>query len=192
MTRQTDRLIRIDDNVQRILDRSRDNPEVCPHGQLDSLMLESLIKDSILDTFDSIEASTPLGEVHSKLNHLIRYVDRDEKMRLDEQTMDKFDDYMRNVDKLNAMVNEFKGCVSMSRASLVDSKELVKALAEIKEAAELAHSFHAAISSFMIVSKKMKCDYHIKIDAIYKTLCKKKPKRPCSIKKISRKKKAVS
>jgi hypothetical protein len=31
-------------------------------------------------------------------------------------------DYMKNVDKLNAMINEFKGCVAMSRAALNEKK----------------------------------------------------------------------
>lgn len=36
---------------------------------------------------------------------------------------DKYNDYMKNTDKLNSMVNEFKGCISMSRGSLVEKKE---------------------------------------------------------------------
>ena len=36
---------------------------------------------------------------------------------------DKFDNYMKNIDKLNLLVNEFKGCVSIVRACLHDKKE---------------------------------------------------------------------
>jgi hypothetical protein len=36
--------------------------------------------------------------------------------------MDKFEEYMKNVDKLNSMINELKGCASMVRASLKEKQ----------------------------------------------------------------------
>ncbi len=39
------------------------------------------------------------------------------------QELDKFDDYMKNVDKLNEMINEFKGCVSMARGAICENQE---------------------------------------------------------------------
>jgi len=43
--------------------------------------------------------------------------------------LDKFGDYVKNVDKLNSMINEFKGCVAMSRASMSETKDLAAQLA---------------------------------------------------------------
>ena len=36
---------------------------------------------------------------------------------------DKIDDYMKNINKINEMVNELKGCVSIARATLKEKKE---------------------------------------------------------------------
>lgn len=45
---------------------------------------------------------------------------------------DKIYDYMKNVDKLNSMINELKGCVAMSRGSLNnDYRDKIDHLCEI-------------------------------------------------------------
>jgi hypothetical protein len=43
---------------------------------------------------------------------------------------DKFEDYMKNVDKLNQMINEFKGLVSIVRG---ESKKVQKQNAFVKD-----------------------------------------------------------
>src|SRR5690349_13131746 len=62
--------------------------------------------------------------VHDKLTHLMNESRRLEQVELSQKILDKFEDYMKNVDKLNEMVNEFKGCVSIARAAIADKKEL--------------------------------------------------------------------
>lgn len=47
---------------------------------------------------------------------------REKQVLLAEKTLDKFEDYMKNIDKLNLMINEFKGCISIARAGLKDKK----------------------------------------------------------------------
>lgn len=78
---------------------------------------------------------TPLSEsiveIHKKLNMLFEEkqeinerLDEINYIIIDAKTRDRFDDYMKNVDKLNLMINEFKGCVSMARSVLEERKKL--------------------------------------------------------------------
>lgn len=46
------------------------------------------------------------------------------KIKIAGRTKDQIEDYMKNVDKLNAMINEFKGCVSIARSAMSERKEL--------------------------------------------------------------------
>jgi hypothetical protein len=46
------------------------------------------------------------------------------------KTLDTFNDYMKNIDKLNAMINEFKGCVSLARGSLEERKKVAHSEAQ--------------------------------------------------------------
>ena len=49
-----------------------------------------------------------------------------QEIMIDKDPHDKIYEYMKNVDKLNILINEFKGCVSMSRAALEERKVLNK------------------------------------------------------------------
>lgn len=67
-----------------------------------------------------------MTDIQVKLDVVIQDNDsrRAEEVELATKTLDKFDDYMKNVDKLNALINEFKGCVSMARGSLEERKRI--------------------------------------------------------------------
>lgn len=104
-----------------------------------------------------------------------------------ENELCNFEDYIKNVDKLNAMVNEFKGCISMSRAALCDRKEIDEMRAVLKnilDACQKHFNYQKSLS-----------DQHFKINAIYKALCekeeKKTPKKKTPVKKKEKKEKAV-
>jgi len=80
-----------------------------------------VILAGLVDRLDSIEDN--FSHLNEDLSHI-------KQIHLDLKTVDKFDDYMKNVDRLNAMVNELKGCVSMARGALQKRKDLDKLLKE--------------------------------------------------------------
>jgi uncharacterized coiled-coil protein SlyX len=65
-----------------------------------------------------------IDHLHDRVTDLVKDKDRIKSVALAEKTLDKFEDYMKNVDKLNGMVNEFKGCVSVARAAVADRKQI--------------------------------------------------------------------
>ena len=72
---------------------------------------------------------------------------------------DKFDDYMKNVDKLNAMVNEIKGVASMSRANLQDKNidGLTRCMKDVLERVENVEKFMVDIDCTLFdILKKLK------------------------------------
>jgi hypothetical protein len=47
-------------------------------------------------------------------------------LNINPESMEKLADYSQNIDRLNSMINEFKGCVAMSRAALEEGKQSKK------------------------------------------------------------------
>ena len=76
------------------------------------------IKETIDESLDTTEEYSQINIIQEKLNNLLEDENREEKVRLARATLDKFEDYMKNVDKLNVLVNEIKGIAAMTRASL--------------------------------------------------------------------------
>lgn len=74
------------------------------------------IKESIKSYDDKF------SDLNNKLNIIFDIVNEFEYIHLANHTIDKFEDYMKNVDKLNVMINEFKGCVAMARSCVQESK----------------------------------------------------------------------
>src|SRR5690242_7460427 len=71
------------------------------------------------DSYDLISEKLDDMDIHRIHASLATLVDDEKRVEeLAQNTFDKFEDYMQNVDKLNMMINEFKGCVAMARASL--------------------------------------------------------------------------
>jgi hypothetical protein len=99
------------------------------------------------------------------------------------KTVDKCQDYMKNVDKLNSMMNELKGCVSIARGAMADKKEMDDMRTILKNMIETCQKYY--------LYQKNVSDQYFKIDAIYKVLCEKEEKKP-SKKRKTVKKKAVS
>jgi hypothetical protein len=75
------------------------------------------------EIFSSDDEFNTINRIHDKLNVLLSGQDRSERIMLAEKTLNKFEDYMKNVDKLNAMINEFKGCVTVARAAIAERKQ---------------------------------------------------------------------
>jgi len=63
-----------------------------------------------------------LDYLHDQVKTLLEDKDRIKHVDVAIKIADKFEDYMKNVDKLNAMVNEIKGCASIARAALEKHK----------------------------------------------------------------------
>lgn len=126
--------------------------------------------EGISETNEGIaqEESDSLDRLHDKLSYLIDENTREQKVELALKTLDKFDDYMKNVDKLNEMVNEFKGCVSIARAAIADKKELDEMKTVLKGMMESCQKYY--------LYQKTVGDQYFKIDAIYKALCEKEKK----------------
>ena len=83
-----------------------------------------IIRQCLEEAFESEEENNSINRIHDKLNMLLDKERYDQEVELAEKTLDKFEDYMKNVDKLNNMINEFKGCVSMARSALEERKKL--------------------------------------------------------------------
>ncbi len=143
------------------------------------------IKESLQETLDITDDNSFFNRIHDKLNKLLTDEKRNEAVELASKTLDKFEDYMKNVDKLNLMVNEIKGLVSICRACLSEKKEFETLLQDIRIIAESV--------SFNNDESKKNAEYslslhnqHFKIDALYKELIEKKlvKKRPIRKKKV--------
>lgn len=133
-----------------------------------------VIKELISDVFDLEEENNTINRLHDKLNEILRDEKRLEKVQLAANVGDKFDDYMKNVDKLNALVNEVKGVASMSRANLHDKNidGLNRCMKEVLERAENVEKFMEEVNCTLF--------------DILKKLKKKEPK------KVAKKKKIIS
>lgn len=109
-----------------------------------------------------------------------------------QNTLDKLEDCMKNVDKLNAMINEFKGCVSMARGAIAEGKELMKLVEEMGKVADISQNIHKSMLSFIKAGNTIEQAKFFKIDAIYAAICEKQEKKSRKTRKVLRKKAAVS
>lgn len=145
------------------------------------------IKETINDTFCPSNENNTFNLMCEKLNTLVHDVDRKRQVQLAQTTLDKFEDYMKNVNVLNSMINEFKGCVSMARSAIADRREMDKEAQELKKTTHIAQEIYNAMVSFISASTRVN-NQHFKIDAIYKALCEDEPKpkkKPARKKKVN-------
>jgi hypothetical protein len=123
----------------------------------------AVIKDFLIDVLDidvhDEIAHNSLSLMHQKLNDLLSDHRRREEVELATKTLDKFRDYMKNVDKLNGMINEFKGCVSIARASFEERKKIAQKDLE----------YNLAV---MTAANILKDETQSKIDYIYENMAK--------------------
>lgn len=144
----------------------------------------SIIKESLDDIFAFDNSDSVLQRLHDKLNILLVDEKRNEAVNLATKTLDKFDDYMKNVDKLNLMVNEFKGLVSIARAALNEKKEFETLLQDIRVVADRDRDLRDQIKKNTEFALSLH-NQQFKIDALYKELIENKLLK----KKVVRKKK---
>ena len=133
-----------------------------------------------------------LNGMHDKLDYLISDADREERVQLALKTLDKFDDYMKNVDKLNSMVNEFKGCVSVSRASLGDRKAMDDAASEMKNFSTETEHILKTVVDFVSLMDRNQAKLGLKVDVMYNAICMLSEKKSLKKRKPRKKKKTVN
>jgi len=80
------------------------------------------IKESFDSLFDYTSEVSTINLLHEKLDQILDDENRLKKVQLSVTVCEKFDDYMKNVEKLHSLVNEVKGCASMSRAAMHENK----------------------------------------------------------------------
>lgn len=182
MNRLTDRLMRIDHSVEHLAGKAQENAEMY-------IAFEN-IKECIEDALCSEDEFNTFNRIHDKLNTLVDDANRQQAVLLAEKTLDKFEDYMKNVDKLNVMINEFKGCVSLAQSAIAERKQLEVDIMEMKKVADISKDIYKAMLSFVDASKNIHNHAHFKIDAIYRALCEEKPKSKAKPKKRAVKKSA--
>lgn len=150
-------------------------------ARLTEMQMKHLENDD--DDFNSIT------RLHDKIDTLLKDANRLKQVALAEKTLDKFEDYMKNVDKLNSMINEFKGCISMSRAAIAERKQLQSEFDELINIGKISKEIYKSMQSFINAGSELEHKNYFKLDAIYRKVCdieEEKPKK----KGNSRRKKA--
>ena len=196
MNRLTERLCRIDENVNRLSEKEGGFGDISKWLSHMQTLIEThhqLVTEKMDGLFDSEDEYHSINRIHNKLNCLVDDEKRKEEVELATKTLDKFEDYMKNVDKLNAMVNEFKGCVSVARGALQDRREASEQEAKTASLAAMTKEIHKSMLAFIEAGNKIKHEAHYKIDFIYNNIekfaefmqdCEKKSRKgPKSVKK---------
>ena len=150
-------------------------------NKIEAILESCVMKDDIQDEINSF---------HDRLSEIREDIEDITKVSLTTKTMDRFDDYMKNVDKLNLMINEVKGVISLARAAIAERKEQAKELEEFKETTKIAKEIHSGMSKFIAAGNNIEQKKFFKLDAIYKAICEKQEKKSPK-KKIAPRKKAV-
>lgn len=123
MNRTTEKLFSIDDALRMICNTGGRLDQIESSVQGVSNVIEMHIDgvtESLENIFDPEDGCGTLDLIYDKVDTLVNDVHRRHAVSLAQHTLDKFNDYMKNFDKMNAMVNEFKGCVSLARGALGD------------------------------------------------------------------------
>lgn len=118
---------------------------------------------------DDFEES--IGRLHDKLNTLLTDGHRVAEVAIAQKTLDKFEDYMKNVDKLNEMINEFKGTVSLARAAIAERKEQQKEYEDLKDLAKISKKIFESMQDFIRAGDELEKKNYFKLDAIYRKIC---------------------
>ena len=82
---------------------------------IDKEELKVIVRDALEDIFYSEDEYAPFNALQDKINKFISAEESQKKVEVSLAICDKFNDYMKNVDKLNSMINEFKGLVAVVR-----------------------------------------------------------------------------
>ena len=79
--------------------------------------LKEMIKESIEEIFFSEDEYSPFNSLQDKINRLLDIHDYENRVDRAIPILEKYENYMKNIDRLNTMVNELKGQVAILRAN---------------------------------------------------------------------------
>jgi predicted translin family RNA/ssDNA-binding protein len=86
--------------------------------------------------------------------------------------------YEKHIIKIEQMMLEFKGCVSMARSSIAERKELDAELKDMKNVAHIAQNIYNSMLNFIKSGDNLESRNYFKLDAIYRAICEKSEKKP--------------
>jgi lysyl-tRNA synthetase class I len=84
-------------------------------NEIDREEIKDMMKESLEEIFFSEDEYAPFNSLNDKINKLLTVHKAEERLATAIKYCDKFEDYMKNIDKLNMMINEFKGLVAIVR-----------------------------------------------------------------------------
>lgn len=142
-------------------------------ARLTELQMKKMERDDFENEFED-----SLNRLHDKFNTLLNDELRMHRTADATKTIDKFEDYMKNVDKLNTMINEFKGTISIARAAVAERKEQQKEFEDLKELGKLSKKIFDSMQSFIAAGDQLEKKNYFKLDAIYRKICEIEDEKP--------------
>ena len=124
---------------------------------------------------DSIAFSDRLEEMEEKIDRIRDEFPRFEKLVNPDELVAT---YEKHIIKIEQMMLEFKGCVSMARSSIAERKELDAELKEMKNVAHIAKDIYNSMHTFIKSADNFEQRNYFKLDAIYREICEKTAKKP--------------
>lgn len=79
--------------------------------------------------------------------------------------------YAKHIDKISEMMLEFKGIVSMARASMAERKEQQREFEELKDLSKIAKEIYNSMQQFIKTGNELEDKKFFKLDAIYRKVC---------------------
>lgn len=98
---------------------------------MDKEEIKEMIRESIEEVFFSDDEFSPFNSLQDKINQILKVQHAEERLDLAIKYADKLEDYMKNGERLNQMINEFKGLVAIVRGeakAVKDQNENLKKL----------------------------------------------------------------
>lgn len=77
--------------------------------------IKSKVIEALEDLISSEDEYNYFNLLMDKINDLVSLSKFEERNERSLQILEKYEDYIKNIDKLNAMINEFKGLVAIVR-----------------------------------------------------------------------------
>lgn len=79
--------------------------------------------------------------------------------------------YEKHLRKIEEMMLEFKGCVSLARAAVAERKVLDKELEDIKNVCRISKDIYDSMKEFINAGNQLESKNYFKLDAIYRKIC---------------------
>ena len=119
--------------------------------------------------------SDRLEEMEEKIDKIRDEFPRFEKLVNPEELVST---YEKHITKIEQMMLEFKGCVSMARSSIAERKELDAELKDMKNVAQIAKDIYNSMHTFIKSADNFEQRNYFKLDAIYREICEKTAQKP--------------